>query len=204
MYLICDFISRYNLCPEWLSGVSVADPGGPEARPLALLKLVKEKMAATAGRKFRESSGPPRTNSWICYCTVYIVLGGFRRQDIPQCKWSNCTILWSFLISPWKLFQSIIFLIKWYRSTQLYEYNDQATAQISWYNYIFVSVKRWKVGLWLFHQACPKVNPYHAERITHGISRSSRIFDGHWCDQLILLKARIRELLWDLGMAGSA
>ena len=36
--------------------------GGAEARgpgPLPLLKLVKKKMAATWGRKFRESLGPP-------------------------------------------------------------------------------------------------------------------------------------------------
>ena len=61
----------------------------------------------------------------------------------------------------------------------------------------FVPEKRWKVGLWLFHQAGPKVNPYQAERVTHGISRCYWIFDGLWCDQLILLKARMRKLLWD-------
>ena len=35
---------------------TVADPGGPWP---PLLKLVKKKMAATAGRKFHESSPPP-------------------------------------------------------------------------------------------------------------------------------------------------
>ena len=56
-----------------------------------------------------------------------------------------------------------------------------------------VSEKGWKVGFWLFHQAGPKVNPYQAERVTHGISRRYWIFDGLWCDQLILSKARMRH-----------
>ena len=42
--------------PQW--PCSVLDPGGGGTGPLSLLKLVKEKMVAVWGRKFRESSGP--------------------------------------------------------------------------------------------------------------------------------------------------
>ena len=72
--------------------VTVADPGSGDQDPLPLLKLVKKKMAATWGRKFRESSGPPRTNFWIRYWVI---------NDMFHCKVKKIIYLTDFThLSP--------------------------------------------------------------------------------------------------------